>query len=290
MEEDWFQADLAARAGLKFSSVFLLAAEALRRAHLQVPGDDIQFSRAEVGQLVFLLGPLARLVYDQFARVALKAVKVRRANVLDTFQWPSVEARNRLEQLPVASPDLITGQFLEKFAQEGAMNAGKDLFDLDLELSSRIVDIAMSVNGGEVAREKKFYETFGKKEPEDKEDEDTKKNEEIRKDDNDYHRNDEQVKICLECCNSQLSQLRKKYIRISSQATVMHVKKFLAKKLRIELNKLDLLCNEEILEKDNTLKSVSLTNWRDRVRKMGWLAQGMSCPSFLLITFMWLSF
>lgn len=116
----------------------------------------------------------------------------------------------------------------------------------------------------EVAREKKFYETFGKKEPEDKEDEDTKKNEEIRKDDNDYHRNDEQVKICLECCNSQLSQLRKKYIRISSQATVMHVKKFLAKKLRIELNKLDLLCNEEILEKDNTLKSVSLTNWRDR--------------------------
>ncbi|PIK49348.1 Polycomb group RING finger protein 3 [Apostichopus japonicus] len=73
-------------------------------------------------------------------------------------------------------------------------------------------------------------------------DEDTKKNEEIRKDDNDYHRNDEQVKICLECCNSQLSQLRKKYIRISSQATVMHVKKFIAKKLRIELNKVGLKC------------------------------------------------
>ena len=118
MEEDWFQADLAARAGLKFSSVFLLVAEALRRAHLQLPGDDVQFSRADVGQLVFLLGPLARLVYDQFARVALKAVKVRRANVLDTFRWPSTEARNRLEQLPVASPDLFAGQFLEKFAQE----------------------------------------------------------------------------------------------------------------------------------------------------------------------------
>ena len=118
MEEDWFQADLAARAGLKFSSVFLLAAEALRRAHLQLPGDEVQFSRAEIGHLVFLLGPLARLVYDQFARVALKAVKVRRANVLDSFQWPSAEARSRLEQLPVVSPDLFSGQFMEKFAEE----------------------------------------------------------------------------------------------------------------------------------------------------------------------------
>ncbi|KAJ8025997.1 hypothetical protein HOLleu_33717 [Holothuria leucospilota] len=58
-----------------FSSVFLLAAEALQRAHLQLPGNDVQFSRAEVGQLVFLLGPLAWLVYDQFARVALKAMR-----------------------------------------------------------------------------------------------------------------------------------------------------------------------------------------------------------------------
>ena len=117
-EEDWYQADLAARAGLKFSSVFLLVAEALRRAHLQVPSDEVQFSRTDVGQLVFLLGPLARLVYDQFARVALKAVKVRRGNVLDSFQWPSAEARSRLEQLPVAGPDLFAGQFLDRFVQE----------------------------------------------------------------------------------------------------------------------------------------------------------------------------
>lgn len=118
IEDDWYQADLAARTGLKFSSVFLLVAEALRRAHLQMPGDDVQFSHADVGQLVYLLGPLSRLVYDQFARVALKAVRVRRGNILDAFPWPSAEARSRLEQLPVTSPDLFANQFLDKFVQE----------------------------------------------------------------------------------------------------------------------------------------------------------------------------
>lgn len=39
--EDWFQADLAARAGLKVSSMFLLVAETLWRVHLQVPGNEV---------------------------------------------------------------------------------------------------------------------------------------------------------------------------------------------------------------------------------------------------------
>ena len=117
-EEDWYQADLAARAGLKFSSVFLMAAEALRRAHLQVPEDPIQYTRADVGNLVYLLGPLSRLVYDQFARVALKSVHVRRENILDAFAWPSSEARGRLEHLPVVGSDLFNGQFLEKLVEE----------------------------------------------------------------------------------------------------------------------------------------------------------------------------
>ena len=118
-EEDWYQADLAARAGLKFSSVFLLVAEALKRAHLQCPGDQVQFSREDVGQLIFLLGPLSRLVFDQFTRVALKAVQVRRSNILDVIpSWPSSEARGRLEQLPVVGPDLFNSQFLEKLTAE----------------------------------------------------------------------------------------------------------------------------------------------------------------------------
>ena len=118
IEDDWYQADLAARTGLKFSSVFLLIAEALRKAHLQLPGDEVQFSLADVGQLVYLLGPLARLIFDQFARIALKSVRVRRGNILDAFPWPSTEARGRLEQLPVCSPDLFSNQFLDRFVQE----------------------------------------------------------------------------------------------------------------------------------------------------------------------------
>ena len=38
----------------------------------------------------------------------------------------------------------------------------------------------------------------------------------------------------MECNGSQLRPLRKKFIRISAQATVNHIKKFVAKKLHME--------------------------------------------------------
>ena len=62
--------------------------------------------------------PLARLVYDQFARIALKSIEVRRGNVLDTFRWPTSEARSRLERLPVIGPDLFNGEFISKLSEE----------------------------------------------------------------------------------------------------------------------------------------------------------------------------
>lgn len=83
-----------------------------------MPGDDVQFSHPDVGQVVYLLGPLSRTVYDQFVRVALEAVRVCQGKILDTFPWPSAEARSCLEQLPVSSPDLFANQFLDKFMQE----------------------------------------------------------------------------------------------------------------------------------------------------------------------------
>ncbi|KAG7274249.1 hypothetical protein CRUP_035652 [Coryphaenoides rupestris] len=62
--------------------------------------------------------------------------------------------------------------------------------------------------------------------------------EEKPEEDNDYHRSDE-------------------------QATVLHLKKFIAKKLNLtSFNELDILCNEEILGKDHTLKFVVVTRWR----------------------------
>ena len=83
-----------------------MVAEALKRAYLQVSEDPIQYTRADVGNLVYLLGPLSRLVYDQFVRVSLESVCVRRENILDAFTWPSFEARGRLEHLPVVGSDL----------------------------------------------------------------------------------------------------------------------------------------------------------------------------------------
>ncbi|XP_015793332.1 polycomb group RING finger protein 3 [Tetranychus urticae] len=82
----------------------------------------------------------------------------------------------------------------------------------------------------------------------------------------DYHRSDEQVNILLESqsgCN--LKQMKRKYIRCSSHATVTHLKKFVAKKLFNNFEKykeIDILCNDELLGKDHTLKFVWVTRWR----------------------------
>ncbi|XP_026959814.1 polycomb group RING finger protein 3 isoform X5 [Sagmatias obliquidens] len=57
--------------------------------------------------------------------------------------------------------------------------------------------------------------------------------EEKQEEDGDYHRSDEQVSICLECNSSKLRGLKRKWIRCSAQATVLHLKKFIAKKLNL---------------------------------------------------------
>ncbi|XP_031722749.1 polycomb group RING finger protein 3 isoform X1 [Anarrhichthys ocellatus] len=57
--------------------------------------------------------------------------------------------------------------------------------------------------------------------------------EEKPEEENDYHRSDEQVSICLECNSSKLRGLKRKWIRCSAQATVLHLKKFIAKKLNL---------------------------------------------------------
>ncbi|EDO37101.1 predicted protein, partial [Nematostella vectensis] len=79
----------------------------------------------------------------------------------------------------------------------------------------------------------------------------------------DYHRNDEQVAICMECYSHLLKPLQRKYLRLSSQATVQHLKKFIAKKLSLKaFTEVDILCNDEILGKDHTLKFITVTRWR----------------------------
>jgi polycomb group RING finger protein 3 len=101
----------------------------------------------------------------------------------------------------------------------------------------------------------------------------------------DYHRQDEQVNVCLECISNNLKHLKRRFIRCSSQATITHLKKFIAKKVLNGMDKyrdvsvchlviffptfylaflsqVDILCNDELLGKDHTLKFVYVTRWR----------------------------
>lgn len=82
----------------------------------------------------------------------------------------------------------------------------------------------------------------------------------------DYHRMDEQVNLCLESSTSgSLKTLKRRFIRCSSQATITQLKKFVAKKVLNEMSKyreIDILCNDELLGKDHTLKFVYVTRWR----------------------------
>ena len=90
------------------------------------------------------------------------------------------------------------------------------------------------------------------------------------KDENgDYHRSDEQVNVSLETQSvSQFKQIKRRFIRCSSHATVTHLKKYVAKKLFKNFDKykdIDILCNNELLGKDHTLKFVMITKWRNQV-------------------------
>lgn len=53
----------------------------------------------------------------------------------------------------------------------------------------------------------------------------------------DYHRLDEQVNVCLECNSNNLKTLKRRFIRCSSQATITHLKKFVAKKVLSGIDK-----------------------------------------------------
>ncbi|KAH8395324.1 hypothetical protein KR222_009413, partial [Zaprionus bogoriensis] len=47
----------------------------------------------------------------------------------------------------------------------------------------------------------------------------------------DFHRLDEQVNVCLECISNNFKNLQRRFIRCSSQATITHLKKLVAKKI-----------------------------------------------------------
>ncbi|KFM81234.1 polycomb group RING finger protein 3-like [Stegodyphus dumicola] len=76
---------------------------------------------------------------------------------------------------------------------------------------------------------------------------------------------EDRVCIQLETKTKELEPLTRKFICCSSRTTITHVKKLVAKKLFCDLRKycsVDILCNDEILGKDHTLKFIYVTRWR----------------------------
>lgn len=108
--------DLAARTGMKFASSLLLIAEVLSKSFRQTGTEEV--SRKDTGALVNILGPVARLSYDQFAKVAVKASSDRRELVLDSIRWPSDDIKRRFMELPLSGPDLFAGKFEEQLLTE----------------------------------------------------------------------------------------------------------------------------------------------------------------------------
>jgi len=83
--------------------------------------------------------------------------------------------------------------------------------------------------------------------------------------DMDYHRNEEQISLLLSSMSEGVSGLQKPFVRVSVQATVTHLKKFIAQKLYQDMERfkdLDVLCNNELMGKDHNLKFILRTRWR----------------------------
>ena len=78
---------------------------------------------------------------------------------------------------------------------------------------------------------------------------------------------EDRICIQLEAKTKELEQLTRRFICCSSRTTITHVKKLVAKKLFCDLEKywsVDILCNDEILGKDHTLKFIYVTRWRKK--------------------------
>ncbi|XP_065071402.1 polycomb group RING finger protein 3-like [Rhopilema esculentum] len=85
---------------------------------------------------------------------------------------------------------------------------------------------------------------------------------------------EEHIALCLEYDRPKdpkrkLKPLKRKYLKCSSYATVGHIKKFISGKLNLESCKeVDVLCNDEILGKDHTLKFLSATRWKLKTKPL----------------------
>jgi len=165
----------------------------------------------------------------------------------------------------------------------------------DRTMQDLVMKIVPMLEENEYKRERKFYSDRGLPCPKDlaleQESEEKKAAEAeaaMTPDANtnmDFHRYDEQVNLLLELKSGAESLVspenlmspdkggdkqpgpKRKFIRCSSLATVTHLKKYIAKKLLSATDKykdIDVMCNDEKLYKDHTLKFVYVTRWRTK--------------------------
>ncbi|CAF3444293.1 unnamed protein product [Rotaria socialis] len=84
----------------------------------------------------------------------------------------------------------------------------------------------------------------------------------------DLHIYDDQVAICIDTKTRDIESFPRKFIICSSNATVTHLKKLLAKMIfqdPYQYRKIDIYLDDQILGKDHTMRFISLTKWRHKM-------------------------
>ncbi|KAJ7392402.1 Polycomb group RING finger protein 5 [Desmophyllum pertusum] len=163
-----------------------------------------------------------------------------------------------------------------------------DMLRSDQTLEDVIYKLVPKLQENEQTREREFFEEHNSEEenkikeepkengntaPDSTTDEPASKRLKLSADDHDgkenFHRDDPQIGVCLECLNDNsvqeqpVRELVRKYIRCSSRLTIAQVKKFLKVKLDLgTADQVEVMCNGEIMGKDHTLEFVYMTRWR----------------------------
>jgi len=160
-----------------------------------------------------------------------------------------------------------------------------DYIAFDRTMQDIVYKLVPGLEESEYKREREFYDERGLPCPKDMEAETEKEAEEEQDEDNeetgepgqgaqeqtqDYHRFDEQVNLLLESSDpDKMQSLTRRFVRVSSLATITHLKKFLALQVLDSddaeaYREIDITCDGELIPKDHTLKFVYITRWRTK--------------------------
>jgi len=156
-----------------------------------------------------------------------------------------------------------------------------DYIAFDRTMQDIVYKLVPSLEEAEYKREREFYEERGLPCPKDMEAETEKETQEEEEDKEekeeteaggggDCHRFEEQVNLLLESADAEkMKNMSRKYVRVSSMATITHLKKFLALKVMEDADPeafrdIDITCDGERIPQDHTLKFVYITRWRTK--------------------------